>query len=249
MKKAGIITTITGILVAGISVYDLFGEKNCFVEITVTGMILGVAATFMGPAFSIFPLSVDRRRKIAKRSLIVSFSLILFGIICMWMHWLGARVEIIFGVLIICFFYGALSVKSKYEKWRVYTRSKYDALFLSMFDFVGIGALVLSFLFRVQHWPLASEMAIAGISTLAIGVLAWNQKFKKEVVFRKEAEDQLKISLEQIEIQHEKLEEKQKEIIDSIRYARRIQSSLMPTEKYIESSLTRLSKSKKSKEE
>lgn len=40
--------------------------------------------------------------------------------------------------------------------------------------------------------------------------------------------------------QKELVEEKQKEILDSIRYAKRIQSSLLPTEKYIDKSLNRL---------
>jgi len=34
------------------------------------------------------------------------------------------------------------------------------------------------------------------------------------------------------------IEQKQKEIVDSIRYAQRIQQSLLPTEKYIEKRLT-----------
>jgi hypothetical protein len=37
-----------------------------------------------------------------------------------------------------------------------------------------------------------------------------------------------------IEHQKKQVEEKQKEILDSIRYAKRIQQSLLPTEKYIE---------------
>jgi len=36
------------------------------------------------------------------------------------------------------------------------------------------------------------------------------------------------------------VEEHQKEIIDSITYARRIQRSLLPTEKYIDKNLNRL---------
>ena len=45
-------------------------------------------------------------------------------------------------------------------------------------------------------------------------------------------------------ISHQKLlvEEKQKDILDSIRYAKRIQKSLLPTEKYIEKNIIRLSK-------
>lgn len=43
-------------------------------------------------------------------------------------------------------------------------------------------------------------------------------------------------------IEHQKkfVEEKQKEILDSIYYARRIQKSLLPTEKYIEKNFIRL---------
>lgn len=42
--------------------------------------------------------------------------------------------------------------------------------------------------------------------------------------------------------QKQLVEEKQKEILDSIRYAKRIQQSLLPTEKYIQKNLTRLQK-------
>ncbi len=45
-----------------------------------------------------------------------------------------------------------------------------------------------------------------------------------------------------IEQQKHLVEEKQKEILDSIRYARRIQTALLPTEKYIEKTLMRLMK-------
>jgi len=43
-----------------------------------------------------------------------------------------------------------------------------------------------------------------------------------------------------IEQQKHTVEEKQKEIIDSIKYAKRIQNSLLPTEKYIDKSFKRL---------
>ena len=242
IRKAGIIMIILGIIFMVLSMYDLFGEKNLPVPLTVTIMIVSIISTFLGPAFIVFPLPKQRRKKIARFLFVLSFALIGFGMFCAYMHWLGARVEIIFGVLIFCFFYGALALKSKYEKWEVYTRSKFDALLLSLFDFIGIGALSLGFLFRVQHWPLAEEMTILGLAVLGIGTLAWNQKFKKEVVFRKETEDKLKESLDKIEFQHKALEEKQKEIIDSITYAKRIQNSLMPTEKYIDASIKRLNK-------
>jgi len=242
IKKAGIIMTVVGVLLAIVSMYDLFGAKMLPIPLTVSIMILSVASAFLGPAFIAFQLPAERRKKITIRSLVVSLCFIGIGIVSAYLHFFGARIELIIGVLIFCFFYGSLVFKSKYEKWKVYTRSKFDALFLSLFDFIGIGTLSLGFLFKVQHWPLAMEMTLFGIAILAIGTLAWNQKFKKEVVFRKETEDKLKVSLDKIETQHLALEEKQKEIIDSIKYAKRIQNSLMPNEKYINKQLNRLKK-------
>jgi len=50
------------------------------------------------------------------------------------------------------------------------------------------------------------------------------RKTKREVIAKNK----------EIELQKRLLEEKQKEIIDSITYAKRIQRSLLPTEKYID---------------
>ena len=47
-----------------------------------------------------------------------------------------------------------------------------------------------------------------------------------------------------IEQQKHLVEEKQKEILDSIVYAKRIQQSLMPTEKYIEKNVSKLKEGK-----
>lgn len=237
--------TMGGIILFPLVSYDLFGEKNFPTVLTVPLMLMSLVSIFLGPAFYLFNLSLERRKKITKRSFIFSLSLIIFGLLSVEMHWPGARLEIIFGVLTISFFYGSHSLKIKYEKWKVYARSNLDALFLSLFDFVGTGSLFLGFLFRIQHWPLGEALIMVGAVTLSIGVLAWNQKFKKEVVFRKETEDKLKESLEKIELQHLTLEEKQKEIIDSITYARRIQDSLLPTEKYIDLQFKRLKKDRK----
>lgn len=46
----------------------------------------------------------------------------------------------------------------------------------------------------------------------------------------------------EVEKQKELVEEKQKEVLDSIQYAKRIQESLLPTERYIEKNLKRLNK-------
>lgn len=55
---------------------------------------------------------------------------------------------------------------------------------------------------------------------------------------KKEVEDKNLL----IQQQHELLEERQKEILDSIKYAKRIQSAQLPTEKYVSKNLDRLKK-------
>ena len=54
---------------------------------------------------------------------------------------------------------------------------------------------------------------------------------------KKKANEIISIQKKEVEFQKEIIEQKQKEIIDSINYAKRIQQSLMPTEKYIASKL------------
>jgi tetratricopeptide (TPR) repeat protein len=51
----------------------------------------------------------------------------------------------------------------------------------------------------------------------------------------------IELQKQTVENQKDLVEEKQKEILDSIRYAKRIQTSLLPTDKYIERSLKKLS--------
>ncbi|MGZ4044349.1 MAG: hypothetical protein ACXVO9_14185, partial [Bacteroidia bacterium] len=65
------------------------------------------------------------------------------------------------------------------------------------------------------------------------------QKDNKIIMLQKqEVEKQKSI----IEKQKKDVEEKQKEVMDSINYAQRIQRTLLPSEKYIEKNLNRLSK-------
>jgi hypothetical protein len=57
--------------------------------------------------------------------------------------------------------------------------------------------------------------------------------------------NRLKVTQQQkviIEIQKELVEEKQKEILDSIRYAKRIQDALLTPKTYIERNINRLNK-------
>lgn len=63
---------------------------------------------------------------------------------------------------------------------------------------------------------------------------AYRQKKKANLLIQQQKEE--------VELQKDLVEEKNKEVLDSIRYAKRIQRSLLPTEKYIDRSLKRLKK-------
>ena len=67
--------TISGLVVFTLSSIDLFGNKNLPIPITVTGLLLGIAATFTGPALALFPFSLKRRKKIAAHVFLFSFFL------------------------------------------------------------------------------------------------------------------------------------------------------------------------------
>ena len=71
----------------------------------------------------------------------------------------------------------------------------------------------------------------------AVSFRAFKQKQK--------ANTELANKNEQIELQKSLVEEKNKDIMDSIRYAKRIQKSLLPTEKYIQKSIVRLKRNER----
>jgi ABC-type amino acid transport substrate-binding protein/serine phosphatase RsbU (regulator of sigma subunit) len=95
----------------------------------------------------------------------------------------------------------------------------------------------------VQNWvsvkfehgvDMAKVWTIAGISIGVVGLIFgffvyWNRKLKKEVSRRKEAEEALQESFEEISAQKLLIEEKNEEVMDSIKYAKRIQQAILPT--------------------
>ena len=84
---------------------------------------------------------------------------------------------------------------------------------------------------RIILWSVIAGLLIVVILAGFIFRSLWVAQKQKKVI---EEQKQL------VDHQKQLVEEKQKEILDSIHYARRIQTALLPTEKYIERSLTRL---------
>ena len=90
--------------------------------------------------------------------------------------------------------------------------------------------VLLGLLFRVMHWPFANYLIVIGTIVLIITFIMWNVSFRKEVKLRAIAEEKLKETLNEVE-------EKNREITDSINYAKRIQDAIMPSHDFIKTHL------------
>lgn len=88
----------------------------------------------------------------------------------------------------------------------------------------------------------ASQRNTIILGSLMVLVLAVAAFIYISLVQKRKANASLTSKNKQIELQNVLLEEKQKEILDSIHYAKRIQQSLMPTEKYFTKNLTKFKK-------
>jgi serine phosphatase RsbU (regulator of sigma subunit)/ABC-type amino acid transport substrate-binding protein len=89
---------------------------------------------------------------------------------------------------------------------------------------------------------MAKVWTIAGISIAVVGsvfafVIYWNRKLKKEINLRKEAEEKLQLLFKEVNNQKLLIEEKHKEITDSINYAERIQRSFLATKELLNENL------------
>lgn len=87
---------------------------------------------------------------------------------------------------------------------------------------------------RIVIWSISGGLALTLLLVVFIS-RSYRQKKKANLIIAGQKEE--------VEQQKTKIEEKQKEILDSIQYARRIQRSLLPTVKYIEKNLKRLNRS------
>jgi ABC-type amino acid transport substrate-binding protein/serine phosphatase RsbU (regulator of sigma subunit) len=76
-------------------------------------------------------------------------------------------------------------------------------------------------------WTIAAVSG--GVVLLIFGSFVyWNRKLKREVSLRKEAEEQLRESFDEISEQKKIIEHKNEEVLDSIKYAKRLQEAILP---------------------
>ncbi|MES2764086.1 MAG: SpoIIE family protein phosphatase [Bacteroidota bacterium] len=119
-------------------------------------------------------------------------------------------------------------MKTRYENRKTLLSER--TLVLSIADMISFVFIINGLLFKVMHWPGSLFLIQAGIVTLVITFIFWNISFRKEVKLRLVAEEKLKETLNEVE-------EKNKEITDSINYAKRIQEAILPSRAFIKTHL------------
>lgn len=180
------------------------------------------AAALIPFGFSL--LVINAKSKLPKQIYLgIGITLTFVGLLSSYKHILGARIELIAGILWFCFAYSPLVLKDKYLKWLPYSKNKFESLLLSSIDYVAFSCIAIGIMFKFQKWPGANSLQSIGVLILLVGLFSWNFKFKKEVVRRKESED--------------KIQEQFSEIQDSIKYAKRIQSAILPSMRVIQESI------------
>lgn len=186
-------------------------------------ILFGLSFTLM--YYHAVPLK--RKRVTIIISIFTGLSLSL-GILSKFLHAPFAGLEIIVSVLLFSSAGLPLIIRSRYESRRNLLSKR--ALILSFADLISIVLISIGLLGRLMHWPGATIILVLGVMILLITFIGWNISFRKEVNLRHTTEEKLRGTLL-------KVEENNKEITDSITYAKRIQTAILPSLEFIGSHL------------
>lgn len=191
-------------------------------------------AFFLGIAFLFLNAQPKIREKFVKIASFILLTLIILVFLFKHFYWSGVSILYLSTGSFLAFSILPVYTKNRIEKWKQYTSKSWHAYLLSFGDLISVTALILGYMFKKFHWPGANIMMSTGMILLAICLVFWNRLFSKEIILRKKAEQEAELRLIEIEKQKYVIEVKNEEIISSIRYARKIQNSLMPSQKYLE---------------
>lgn len=225
MKTLGIIFICLGFLLVALSA--IFGLVVPIIQpqLQIVLVITGFPFLNLGIAFLFIKRNLERIKRPTLILFILSVVIIAMGAISKYhFHARGSNIEILIGSYLFCFSFVPLYSKLRYLKWSSYVESMVIAKVLTLVDMVSIISFALGILFKIMNWPKATLLLFAGIVFLVLNMIGWNRLFSKNLVLRKKAEDLLAIA-------HSELKEKNQEIVDSINYAKRIQSAILPSDK------------------
>ena len=188
--------------------------------------ILIITLFCLGLTFTLYNSEIKKSKRLIVTTTTISTIIFLFGIFSKRMYWYGAAVEVILAIFLFSFTALPLMIKARYERLRSILSNR--AIVLSLADLFSIIFLFMGFLFRFVHWPGGNFLIGTGAVALVTTLISWNRSYRKEVNLRLQAEEKLKETLKEVEEKHLQIEEKNKEITDSINYAKRIQEAILP---------------------
>jgi serine phosphatase RsbU (regulator of sigma subunit) len=152
-------------------------------------------------------------------------------------EWPSASIQLILGVFIYSLIVGPLVARMRYEKWHTHVKSKLRLLGIMLADSAGFAFVGLGLLFWIQKWPLAMILVFVGLLVLVASAIMWNTAIDLLFGIQLDTSQKLKVAFGELNENHQELQEKNKEIQDSIEYAKRIQNAILPPERIIKSSL------------
>jgi hypothetical protein len=188
-KIIGVLTSCVGVatLIATFFTSPLQGMSDSGILLLVTSLVLIMG----GISYYQFQNSANVRRKFTKISFPAVVFLILLGFLMKYERMHGAGFLMVFGSFYLSFAVIPVIAKNRYEKWRNFTNSMFQIVGLMVFDSLGLVFLLLSVLFKLQHWPGATTLLLLGIALVIAALLLWNKKFEKMFSFQMEARQKL----------------------------------------------------------
>lgn len=199
-------------------------------------VLISVISIAVGIGLIYFNAEVAKRKRAVKLLSIVSGFIVLFGIFSKIMYYPGASIEIIVGLFFFALAVLPLVIKARYEARKTLLKGK-KTRFLNITDFIAFAFVIFGILFRFLHWPGAMYLLIIGGAGVVFSMITWNRSFRNEVKLRAETELKLQEAFAKLESQHHQITEKNKEILDSINYAERIQKTILPGHKLLQDEL------------
>jgi len=239
MRKVGIGLLVAGtiILICFISLLILqsihFQEE--IDELFPLLLMFDLFCISLGFSFTYLNSDSSKRRKAIIWLSVVAGFILSFGIMSKILRYPGASIEMIVSLIFFALAVLPLVIKSRYEARK--SLIKGQTRMLNITDFAAFALLIFGLLFRVLHWPGGLVLLIIGGVALLFSLFNWNRSFRKEVKLRAETEEKLQQAFSQLESQHLQISEKNKEILDSITYAERIQKTILPGTKLLQDEL------------
>lgn len=232
MKKIGRSLIILGIILIGLMVFleesDFQSFRDAAKPIAISLVLSAILCVAIGITFIFFNAEEKKRKRATNIVGLICTLILAMAIYSKYNRLGGASIEFVVSLFIFSFAGIPLIIKSRYERRKEFFTQK--QIQLSYLDLASFALIILSVLFKIMHWPGFSWMIIIGIAGFLLSTFTWHRLFEKEVRLRKKAEQEVTLAFNE-------LEEKNKEILDSITYAQRIQSALLASESLLKKNL------------